>query len=100
MEGQETISAEVLASYAADAARDVQGVRALVDSPLPLRKSVRIATDDESVRVELHLCVEWGVSIAQVGRNVQASVREYLERMANLRDVRVDVVVDEVGPLQ
>jgi uncharacterized alkaline shock family protein YloU len=100
MEGQETISAEVLASYAADAARDVQGVRALVDSPLPLRKSVRIATDDDAVRVELHLCVEWGASIAQVGRNVQVSVREYLERMANVRDARVDVVVEEVGPLQ
>jgi uncharacterized alkaline shock family protein YloU len=99
MEGQETISAEVLASYAADAARDVQGVRALVDSPLPMRKSVRIATDEAFVRVELHLCIEWGASIAEVGRNVQARVREYLERMANVRGAHVDVVVDEVGPL-
>ncbi len=100
MEGQETISAEVLASYAADAARDVEGVRALVDSPLPLRKSVRVAADEDSVRVELHLCVGWGASMPQVGRDVQARVREYLERMANARDVRVDVVIDEVGPLQ
>jgi uncharacterized alkaline shock family protein YloU len=100
MEGQETISTEVLASYAADAARDVQGVRALVDSPLPMRKSVRIATDDGSVRVELHLCVEWGASIPQIGRNVQVRVREYLERMANVHDAHVDVVIEEVGPLQ
>ncbi len=99
MQGQETISAEVLASYAADAARDVEGVRALVDSPLPLRKSVRIASEEDSVRVELHLSVDWGASIPEVGRGVQARVREYLARMANLRDVRVDVVIDEVGPL-
>ena len=98
MDGQASISSEILASYAADAARDVAGVRGLSESPLPGRRGVRISGEDESVRVELHLVVDWGASIPEVGRLVQERVREYLGRMADLEPAAVDVVVDEVGP--
>jgi len=97
VEGQATISADVLASYAADAAREVAGVRGLVDSPVPGRRGVRITTGEDSVRVELHLALDWGASIPEVGRAVQSRVREYLVRMAGLPDAVVDVVVDEIG---
>ncbi len=97
MEGA-SISTDVLATYAADAARDVDGVRGLVDKPLPGRRGVRVTGDDDRVRLELHLAVEWGASIPEVARTVQTRVRDYLLRMADLRPAAVDVVVDEIGP--
>jgi uncharacterized alkaline shock family protein YloU len=97
MEGQASISGDVLASYAADAAREVSGVTGVVESPLHRHRGVRVADDDGSVRVELHLAVEWGVSIPDVGAAVQTRVTEYLTRMADVVPAAVDVVVDEVG---
>jgi uncharacterized alkaline shock family protein YloU len=98
VEGNASISNDVLASYAADAAREVVGVRALVESHLPRHRAVRVDADDGSLRVELHLEVEWGAPIAEVGGEVQRRVREYVEQMTDLRLAAVDVVVDEVGP--
>lgn len=92
-----TISTDVLASYAADAAREVPGVCKLVESTLHRHKGVRVLEDDGRVRVELHLAVEWGASIPDVGRKVQERVAAYLERMAQVEADAVDVVVDEVG---
>jgi uncharacterized alkaline shock family protein YloU len=93
-----TISSDILASYAADAACEVDGVRGLVESPLHRHKGVRIVDEDGRVRVELHLAVEWGASIPQVGREVQQRVAAYLERMAKVDPEVVDVIVDEIGP--
>ena len=87
-----TISSDILASYAADAAREVDGVHAL------RRKGVRIAEEDGQVRVELHLELEWGASIPAVGREVQRRVARYLSEMAKVEPAAVDVVVDEIAP--
>jgi uncharacterized alkaline shock family protein YloU len=93
-----TISSDILASYAADAAREVDGVRGLVESALHRHKGVRIVDDGGGVRVELHLAVEWGASIPTVGREVQRRVAAYLARMAKVDPEAVDVIVDEIGP--
>jgi uncharacterized alkaline shock family protein YloU len=93
-----TISSDILASYAADAAREVDGVSGLVESALHRHKGVRIVDDDGRVRVELHLAVEWGASIPTVGRDVQQRVAAYLEQMAKVDPEAVDVIVDEIGP--
>src|SRR5581483_69851 len=100
MAGQASISTEILARYAADAAREVEGVRALADSPLPRRNAVRVTGENGAVRVELHLVTEWGASIPAVGRRVQQRVREYLSSMADVEPAAVEVVVDAVGPGQ
>jgi uncharacterized alkaline shock family protein YloU len=101
MDSHASISADVLARYAADAALEVEGVRGLVGSHLPRHRPVRIATgDDGRVAVELHLVLEWGAAFGPVGSEVQGRVAEYLARMADLRPARVDVVVDEVGPVR
>ncbi len=97
MADQASISTDILARYAADAAREVNGVLGLADSPLPRRHAVRISGSDRAVRVELHVVTEWGASIPEVGRLVQDRVREYLRRMADLDPAAVDVVVDGVG---
>ena len=93
-----TISTDILASYAADAAREVEGVRGLVESALHRHKGVRIVDEDGRVRVELHVAVEWGVSIPEVGREVQERVAAYLDQMANVDPEAVDVIVDQIGP--
>ena len=98
MAGQASISTEILARYAADAAREVDGVLGLSDSPLPRRGAVRVSGAEGAVRVELHVVTEWGESIPAVGRRVQERVREYLHSMADMEPASVDVVVDAVGP--
>ena len=93
-----TISSDVLASYAADAALEVEGVRGLVESTLHRHKGVRMSEDDGRVRVELHIVIDWGASVPDVGRKVQRRVAAYLARMASVEPEAVDVVVDEFGP--
>jgi uncharacterized alkaline shock family protein YloU len=100
MAGQASISTEILARYAADAAREVEGVHGFADSPLPRRHAVRVSGENGAVRVELHIVTEWGASIPAVGRNVQARVREYLRSMADVEPAAVEVVVDAVGSEQ
>ncbi|MFI4944155.1 MAG: Asp23/Gls24 family envelope stress response protein [Burkholderiales bacterium] len=89
MEGQSLISPDVLATYAADAAREVAGVRDLVG------KGVKVARDEGRVGIELHLVLEWGANVGTVGAEVQAHVADCLARMADVRPETVDVVVDE-----
>jgi uncharacterized alkaline shock family protein YloU len=97
MSGQASISTEILARYAADAAREVEGVRELVERPLPGRHAVRVSGEDGAVRFELHVVTEWGASIPETGKRVQARVREYLLSMADVEPLAVDVVVDAVA---
>jgi uncharacterized alkaline shock family protein YloU len=86
------ISPDVVARYAADAAREVDGVGRIVEG---VRKGIRVEGDE----IELHLSVRWGASIPEVGAEVQRSVAAYLERMTDSRPAAVNVVVDEVdGP--
>ena len=91
-EGQASISTEILARYAADAASEIEGVRSLAG-----RRGVKVGEEEGVVSVELHLVVDWGASIPTIGRSVQARVREYLGRMADVEPRAVDVTIDEVG---
>jgi uncharacterized alkaline shock family protein YloU len=92
-----TISTDILARYAADAALEVDGVHGLVESHLPRHRGVRISDDDGRVTVELHVAVDWGASIPAVGRELQQHIADYLQRMADVPPATVDVVVDEIG---
>jgi uncharacterized alkaline shock family protein YloU len=96
MEGSASVATDVLASYAADAAREVEGVAGLVDGRLPRQGAVRIGGDD-GLTVELHLELAWGAEAQEVGAEVQRRVADYLERMAGSRPRAVDVVVDEIA---
>jgi uncharacterized alkaline shock family protein YloU len=92
VEGHSVISPDILARYAADAAREVPGLDGLVASQLHRHRGVRVLDD----RVELHVRVAWGASIPAVGRALRERVGEYLSSMANA-DVAVEVIVDEVA---
>lgn len=91
MQGQASISTAILARYAADAAREVDGVRDV------RRRAVKISGANGNVHVEMHLVVEWGASIPSVGQEVQTRVRDYLSHMADVDPALVDVVVDQIA---
>ena len=57
-----------------------------------VRKGVRVEGDS----VHLHLAVDWGASIPELGAEVQRRVADYLIRMTDLHPSRVDVVVEEI----
>ena len=96
MEGHAVISHEVLASYAADAAREVDGVHELVEGPRR-HHGVRVSEEDGVLGVELHLSIGWGANAAEVATAVQDRVGDYLARTARLPSVGVDVVVAAVA---
>ncbi len=98
MEGHSLISASILASYAADAALEIDGVSRLVEGTRPRHHGVRITKEGDVVSVELHVGVDWGVNIPAAGDAVQVRVAEYLERMADITTTSVDVIVDHIGP--
>jgi uncharacterized alkaline shock family protein YloU len=95
MEGHAVISADVLASYVADAAREVAGVHDLVGSALHRHEGVKISRDEGKIGVELYVALDWGANAGAVGAELQAAVAECLFRMADVRPESVDVVVDE-----
>jgi uncharacterized alkaline shock family protein YloU len=97
MEANPLISPDVLARYAADAAREVDGVSGLLGGGLNRDKGVAIGGADDAPTVEVHVQLEWGRSVTDVSERVQSRVAEYLERMANVRPSAVDVVVGGVG---
>jgi uncharacterized alkaline shock family protein YloU len=99
VEGQAVISHQVLASYAADAAREVEGVHELVDGPRRHR-GVRVNEENGAVSLEVHLSLEWGGRAPTVGAAVQKRVSEYVQRTAKLESVGVDIVVDQFAAPQ
>ena len=96
MNGSASVATDVLASYAADAAREVEGVAGLVEGRLPRHGGVRISGDDE-LTVELQLALAWGAGAEAVGAEVQRRVSDYLQRMAGARPSAVNVVVAEIA---
>jgi uncharacterized alkaline shock family protein YloU len=98
VEGTASISSDIVASYAADAAREVDGVHGLVESLVHRHRGVRVVETDAGHRIEVHVALDWGASAPQVGRAIQEGVRAYLSRMADLEPAAVDVVVDELAP--
>lgn len=73
----------------------MEGVQGLCESTLH-RKAVRVAEEDGAISVEVHVAIDGGVHVPTVGTGVQEAVAEYLERMAGVRPVAVDVIVDDV----
>ncbi len=96
MEGRALISPEVLARYAADAAREVEGVRRVVTGHLRRQPGVRVEMDEGGVLVRVPVAIEYGIPIAPVAREVQQQVRRYLKVMADVEPAAVEVVVVQV----
>src|SRR5437764_1060578 len=100
------ISHAVIATYAAAAALEVDGVHAVAGGqaggidPHRVPKGVRVSSEGDRVSVELHLVTEWGAAIPQVAALVDQHVREYLGSMIDLEPASIAIVVDDVMQLE
>jgi uncharacterized alkaline shock family protein YloU len=97
MDPDSAISRDVLARYAADAAREVAGVAGLAESSHGRSNAVAVSGDEDTLAIAMVLALEWGRSAAEVAVEVQRRVSEYLARMANVTPASVDVVFDTVS---
>lgn len=98
LEGHSLISADVVARYVADAAREVDGVSGVGARGRQRGKDVVVEGDDRARVVRVRVALEWGANAAGVGAAVQERVADYLQRMTGTRLASVDVVVSDVGP--
>jgi uncharacterized alkaline shock family protein YloU len=98
MESQSLIAPDVVARYAADAAREVDGVAGLSSSSLRRGKAIVVTGDEDTLAVSMSLELEWGHNAPGVAAEVQKRVSEYLEQMAQVSPASVDVVFDGVSP--
>lgn len=105
--GEINISEDVLATIAAAAALDTEGVSALgagVGSDLSnpaarknLSKAVRLAVTEETVDVDVILLVAYGYAVADVAKSVQDAVIAAVENTSGLHVANVNVTVTGVS---
>ena len=97
------ISEEVLASIAAAAALEVEGVASLAANlgtdlverlgKKNLAKGVHVKIEEESVSVEMSILMAYGATILDVAKVVQESVKNAVESMTGLEVAAVNVNV-------
>ncbi len=61
-----------------------------------LNKGVKITTENESIRIQLYVIVEYGVSISAVASNVIDTVKYKVESITGLNVEKVDVTVNGI----
>ena len=111
-EGSISVAEGVVQKIAGVACREVAGVHAMGTSGsrafsalrerIPgstgpnVAQGVGVEVGESEAAVDLQVVVEYGVSIADVGRAIQRNVRQSVERMTGLSVVEVNVSVDDV----
>ena len=99
--GAVQIRNDVIATIAALAAREVEGVAGIWQEPWILRpllgsSGVRVEIQDQEVRLWVNLVAEYGVNLPQVAAQVQDSVRDRVEQMTQLNPVEVRVSIQQI----
>lgn len=97
---------EVVATIAALAATDVQGVAALSGGVVEglteklgkknLTKGVKVEVGTEEAAVDINVNIKYGFRIREVCENIQNSVKTAIETMTGLRVVEINVFVQSV----
>lgn len=104
--GSVRIADEVISSIAGIAATEVEGVVRLngnitneIVSKIGmnvLSKGVRVAIEEQKVKIELNCELLYGCSIPEVSRSIQEKVKQSVENMTGLTVVQVNVYVAAV----
>ena len=109
--GRTTIADGVVEKIAGMAARDVDGVYAMgsglsrtfgaVRDRVPggaksVTRGVKVEVGEVQSALDLEIVVEYGVSIADVARDVRENVINAVERMTGLEVVEVNIAVSDV----
>lgn len=111
-EGQISVAEGVVQKIAGKACREIGGVHAMGTGGTRMFGSLReripgssgpnfsqgvgVEVGETEAAVDLDIVVEYGVSIAELGRSIQRNVKQAVERMTGLRVVEVNVAVDDV----
>ncbi len=101
--GSILISEEVIASIAALAVREVEGVYGLSSSTnfdianmlgkKNLRKGIRVSLNGDEISIACNLIVKMGTAVMTVAKNVQEAIADEVASMTGTRPVRVNVNV-------
>jgi len=102
--GSITISDSVLATIAGIAACDCAGIVGMAASTTAeglyellkresLTKGIKVTSNEESVRFELYVIIEYGVSMVAAAHNVIEAVKYTVEAQTALKVENVDVII-------
>lgn len=79
------------------ASRNLQdGISDLLTGKDNLTKGIEVVIDEDQVRVDLYIIVEYGVRIQEVARNVIENVRYALENQLGLDFLKINIIVQSV----
>jgi uncharacterized alkaline shock family protein YloU len=110
--GKVTVSQSVVQKIAGIACREISGVHAMgvstsrafgaVRERIPgssgpnVAQGVGVEVGETEAAIDLDIVVEYGVSIADLGRSIQRNVKQAVERMTGLDVVEVNINVDDL----
>ena len=107
--GRITISKEVVAQIVGRTAAECYGVVGTAPRPGPggvrvpralgrrrLTQGISINGGDAGLRIDLHVVVEHGLNLAEVGATVRSRVAYEVERLTGLAVAAVEVHIDDV----
>ena len=110
--GKISVADGVVSKIAGLAAREVSGVHAMgagaarafgaVKQRIPgssgpsVNQGVSVEVGETQAAVDLDIVIEYGVSVADLGRSIQRNVKQSVERMTGLEVVEVNVTVADV----
>ena len=111
-EGQITVAESVVQKIAGKACSEIGGVHAMgtggirafgaIRERIPgssgpnFSQGVGVEVGETEAAIDLDIVVEYGISIAELGRSIQRNVKQAVERMTGLRVVEVNIAVDDV----
>ena len=111
-EGKITVAEGVVSKIAGMACREISGVAAMgsggsralgaIRNRIPgssgpsVSQGVGVEVGESQAAIDLDIVVDYGVSIADLGRSIQRNVKQSVERMTGLSVVEVNVTVDDV----
>jgi uncharacterized alkaline shock family protein YloU len=110
--GKVTVAQGVVQKIAGIACREISGVHAMgastsrafgaVRERIPgssgpsVAQGVGVEVGETEAAIDLDIVVEYGVSIADLGRSIQRNVKQAVERMTGLGVVEVNINVDDL----
>lgn len=111
-DGKISVADSVVQKIAGIACREISGVHAMgastsrafgaVRERIPgssgpnVSQGVGVEVGETEAAIDLDIVVEYGVSIADLGRSIQRNVKQAVERMTGLDVVEVNVNVDDL----
>ena len=111
-DGKISVAQGVVQKIAGIACREISGVHSMGSSGqraygairerIPgstgpnVAQGVGVEVGETQAAVDLDIVVEYGVSIAELGRSIQRNVKTSIERMTGLEVVEVNINVDDV----